>query len=77
MGCSSSKYVDPDAILTSNFGHYATEPPAGEKGAYILPGVVHGGLRERFAARPRVSERPPPPRRVRAAAAFSRPVKLR
>jgi hypothetical protein len=52
MGCSSSKYVDPDAILTSNFGHYATEPPAGEKGAYILPGVVHGGLRERFAARP-------------------------
>ena len=43
MGCGSSKYVDPDAILTSNFGQYATEPPAGEKGAVLLPGVVHGG----------------------------------
>ena len=30
MGCGSSKYVDPDAVLASNFGHYATEPPAGE-----------------------------------------------
>ena len=43
MGCGSSKYVDSDAVLASNFGQYATEPPAGEKGAVLLPGVVHGG----------------------------------
>ena len=43
MGCGSSAPVDPEAILVSNLGAAATQPPASEKGAELLPGVVRGG----------------------------------